>query len=184
MENQASSSMQFLILEQVQFLKVNDDSLLQWELVDVVDAEEEIDGFGSSDSSVSWFESDSSPCDAPIEEIRHLLLHPDVGLQDRHDGVDESEQDSGLENHHHYHYHHDDDDMGGDDNDEDDDGYGLDDELVPWNVSNKFGRQRMRKLGKRAFSKMHGSKKSPYLFVRPGCVRGKHGLGLKHITDS
>ena len=67
---------------------------------------------------------------------------------------------------------------------EDDDGYGLDDELVPWNVSNKFERQRMRKLGKRAFSKMHNSKKSPYLFVRPGCVRGKHGLGLKHITDS
>ena len=78
-----------------------------------------------------------------------------------------------------------DDDVGGDNDDgEDDDGYGLDDELVPWNVSNKFERQRMRKLGKRAFSKMHNSKKSPYLFVRPGCVRGKHGLGLKHITDS
>lgn len=190
MENQASSSMQFLILEQVQFLKVNDDSLLQWELVDVVDAEEEIDGFGSSSdsSSVSWFESDSSPIDASIEEIRQLLLHPDVGLQDPR----ESEQESGLENHHYryhqHHYHHDDvddDDVGGDNDDgEDDDGYGLDDELVPWNVSNKFERQRMRKLGKRAFSKMHNSKKSPYLFVRPGCVRGKHGLGLKHITDS
>ncbi|KAH7517763.1 hypothetical protein FEM48_Zijuj09G0098900 [Ziziphus jujuba var. spinosa] len=67
-----------------------------------------------------------------------------------------------------------------DDEDDSDDGYDLDDELVPWSVSNKFGRQRMRKLGKRAFPKMNNSKRSPYLFVRPGCVRGKHGLGLKH----
>lgn len=178
MENQ-SSSMQFLLLEQVQFLKVNDDSLLQWELVNVVDTEEEFDCFGSSDSSISWFESGSSPNDSPIEEINHLFLHPDVGGE------------SGLENYHfhnhQHHYDHDDVDDDGedeDDNDEDDDGYGLDDELVPWNVSNKFERQRMRKLGKRAFSRMQNSKKSPYLFVRPGCVRGKHGLGLKHITDS
>ncbi|XP_020214878.1 uncharacterized protein LOC109798870 [Cajanus cajan] len=176
MENQSStpSPMHFLILEQVQFLKVNDDALLQWELVDVVDAEET-----DSDSS--------SPNDAPIEEIRHLLILPDAGLEDHRDGVDvdvdddeKSEKDSVLGN---GHYYYDDDDVDVDD-DEDEDGYGLDDELVPWNVSNKFGRQRMRKLGKRAFSKMHNSKKSPYLFVRPGCVRGKHGLGLKHITDS
>ncbi|KAK9904559.1 hypothetical protein M0R45_000641 [Rubus argutus] len=63
---------------------------------------------------------------------------------------------------------HDDDDEG-----EDDDGYGLDDELVPWSVSDKFSRERMRKSGKR--------KRSPYLIVRPGCIRGKHGLGVKHI---
>ncbi|PRQ23945.1 hypothetical protein RchiOBHm_Chr6g0266971 [Rosa chinensis] len=74
---------------------------------------------------------------------------------------------------------HDDDDVGGDE--EDDDGYGLDDELVPWSVSDRFGRERMRKLGKRTFPKMQNSKRSPYLVVRPGCVRGKHGLGLKHI---
>ncbi|TKY67599.1 hypothetical protein E2542_SST10493 [Spatholobus suberectus] len=182
MENQ-SSTMQFLLLEQVQFLKVNDDSLLHWELVDVVDAEEEIDGSASSDSSIS------SPVDAPIEGIRHLILHPDAGLEDHrhHYHRDDVDDESGLENHHypyhhHHHHHHHQDDVDGDD--ENDDGYGLDDELVPWNVSNKLGRQRMRKLGKRAFSKMHNSKKSPYLFARPGCVRGKHGLGLKHITDS
>ncbi|KAL6211505.1 hypothetical protein ACLB2K_016729 [Fragaria x ananassa] len=72
-----------------------------------------------------------------------------------------------------------DDDVSGDE--EEDDGYGLDDELVPWSVSEKFGRERMRKLGKRTFAKMQNSKRSPYLVVRPGCVRGKHGLGLKHI---
>ena len=68
-----------------------------------------------------------------------------------------------------------------DDDDEGDDGYGLDDELVPWSVGDKFGRERMRKLGKRTFAKMQNSKRSPHLVVRPGCVRGKHGLGLKHI---
>ncbi|KAK9920639.1 hypothetical protein M0R45_029188 [Rubus argutus] len=69
--------------------------------------------------------------------------------------------------------HDDDDDDDDDDEGEDDDGYGLDDELVPWSVSDKFGRQRMRKLGNR--------KRSPHLIARPGCVRGKHGLGVKHI---
>jgi hypothetical protein len=66
-----------------------------------------------------------------------------------------------------------------DDDDEEDDGYGLNDELVPWNVSGKLGRQRMRKLGKRIFPKMSSSKRSPFLHVKPGCVHGKHGLGLK-----
>lgn len=71
-----------------------------------------------------------------------------------------------------------------DDEDEDEneefDGYDLDDELVPRSLSGKLGRQRMRKLGKRAFSKMNTSKRSPYLYVKPGCVHGKHGLGMKH----
>ncbi|KAI9396610.1 hypothetical protein POPTR_004G160700v4 [Populus trichocarpa] len=66
-----------------------------------------------------------------------------------------------------------------DEEDDDDDGYGLNDELVPWNVSGKLGRQRIRKLGKRVFPKMSNSKRSPFLHVKPGCVHGKHGLGLK-----
>ncbi|KAI3441273.1 uncharacterized protein J3R85_002543 [Psidium guajava] len=64
--------------------------------------------------------------------------------------------------------------------DDDDDDDGLDDELVPRHLSGKFGRQRIRKLGKRACSKMNYSKRSPHLFVKPGCLHGKHGLGLKH----
>ncbi|PON77416.1 hypothetical protein TorRG33x02_240650 [Trema orientale] len=88
--------------------------------------------------------------------------HDDKGFDDHGDGFDEDGDD--------------------DDDDDDDDGlYGLNDELVPWSVSDKFGgRQRMRKLGKRGFTKMFNSKRSPYLFVRPGVVHGKHGLGLKH----
>ncbi|XP_002512968.2 uncharacterized protein LOC8284345 [Ricinus communis] len=76
-------------------------------------------------------------------------------------------------------YHDDDDEEDYDDDDVDVDGYGLDDELVPWNVSGKLGRQRMRKLGKRVFSKMGSSKRNPYLHVKAGAVHGKHGLGLK-----
>lgn len=64
-----------------------------------------------------------------------------------------------------------------DDGDGDDD---LDDELVPRAFSGKLGRQRMRKLGTRVFAKMHTSKKSPILYMKPGCVYGKHGLGFKH----
>lgn len=44
MENQSStnsSSMRFLILEQVQFFEVKIDSILQWEISGVVDTEEE-----------------------------------------------------------------------------------------------------------------------------------------------
>ncbi|KAG7944093.1 hypothetical protein I3843_15G081500 [Carya illinoinensis] len=70
----------------------------------------------------------------------------------------------------------------GDNDDDGNDWYYLDDELVLWNVS--IGRQRMRKLGKRVFPKMHNSKRSPYLVVRPACVRGKHGLGVTWLSLS
>ncbi|KAK7335210.1 hypothetical protein VNO80_26987 [Phaseolus coccineus] len=145
---------------------------MEWELVNVIYTEEEFDAFKSFDSC---------PNHAPIEEIRPLLLRESLH---NHEIDSESQVESGLEvrhyDYHQCHFPHRD----VDDGDEDDDGYGFDDELVPWMVSNKFGRQRMRKLGKRVFSKMHNSKKSPYLFVRPGCVCGKHGLGLKHVIDS
>jgi hypothetical protein len=178
MENQSSttssSSMQFLILEQVQFMNVNDDSLLQWELVDVVDAEEqEEEGEQTvvvvNDDDHSW--SVSSRIVDPIERINHRVLHLDAYVEDH--------------NHHHHHHHHEEQvnhDVADDDDDDDDEEVNddLDDELVPWDIGNKLGRQRMRKLGKRVSSKMNNSKRSPYLFVSPGCVRGKHGMGLKH----
>ncbi|KAK7257977.1 hypothetical protein RIF29_32337 [Crotalaria pallida] len=172
----SSSQMQFLLLEQVEFLDVKDESLLQWELVNVVDSEEQEeeeevkeekdsveDGFGSWDSPTF------SPKETPIEGITGFLLHH------HHHLVDDDVADVEVKDHHHEDENEDDDH---DDDDDDDDG--LDDELVPWNVSDKLGRQRMRKLGKRAFPRMHNSKRSPILFVTPGCVRGKHGLGLKH----
>ncbi|CAN8327578.1 unnamed protein product [Cochlearia groenlandica] len=60
----------------------------------------------------------------------------------------------------------------------------LDDELVPRSVCKKLGgRQRMRKLGKRAIAAkvLTSTKKktSPYSYLKTGCVRGKHGLGIK-----
>ncbi|KAG2243497.1 hypothetical protein Bca4012_022091 [Brassica carinata] len=61
-----------------------------------------------------------------------------------------------------------------------DDSYDLDEELVPRSVCKKLGRQRMRKLGKRAIAKvLVTSKTSPYSHLKPGCIRGKNGLGLK-----
>ncbi|PON80785.1 hypothetical protein PanWU01x14_003410 [Parasponia andersonii] len=103
----------------------------------------------------------------------HFLHRVDDGYHGYGDG-DGDDDDEGFDDHG--------DGFDEDEDDDDDEGlYGLNDELVPWSVSDKFGgRQRMRKLGKRGFTKMFNSKRSPYLFVRPGVVRGKHGLGLKH----
>ncbi|KAM0072889.1 hypothetical protein Hdeb2414_s0001g00041311 [Helianthus debilis subsp. tardiflorus] len=66
------------------------------------------------------------------------------------------------------------------DDDVDDDDEDLDDELVPKWLNNKFERQRMRKLGKRAYPKMKKSKRLANQYNKPGCVHGKHGLGMKH----
>lgn len=67
-----------------------------------------------------------------------------------------------------------------DENEDYDAGYELDDELVPWGLSDKFGRQRIRKLGKRACPRMNKSKRLGYRYNRPGCVHGKHGFGVQH----
>ncbi|KAJ7967266.1 nuclear polyadenylated RNA-binding protein 3-like [Quillaja saponaria] len=208
-----SSSMEFLVPEEADFIVVENDALSNWVVVNVVDGEGgevEVDDdgdsvqnvFGSWDSLISW---PISPKNNQIEGLYHDLVYRDVDVKVNHDqqfddvgggnggfqfdavGVenggiqfnDLDDQSVGLQ------------DVDGDtdvygdrqfDDDEydDDNGYDLDDELVPWSVSTKLGRQRMRKLGKRACPKMNSSKRSPYLFVRPGCVRGKHGLGLKH----
>ncbi|XP_010432390.1 PREDICTED: prostatic spermine-binding protein-like [Camelina sativa] len=70
-------------------------------------------------------------------------------------------------------------DRGGEDGDYDD-SYDLEEELIPRSVNKKIGRQRMRKLGKRAIAKVYASKMTPYSHLKKyGCVRGKHGLGMK-----
>ncbi|CAA2989756.1 Hypothetical predicted protein [Olea europaea subsp. europaea] len=63
---------------------------------------------------------------------------------------------------------------------DDEDGFGLDDELVPWMLKDRFGRQRIRKMGKRGSSRVNKSKRGPYFYNRPGAVYGKHGLGVQH----
>ncbi|XP_021286232.1 protein PFC0760c-like [Herrania umbratica] len=146
--------------------------LSYWEFINSSDSDAD-DVLSLSDAS--WHSSlSSSPKDSPIPDLiqdSDDSRHPH-DYEPIHDGYGEPYID----------YQEKDD---GDDYDDvydeyDDDGYDLDDELVPRALSGKFGRQRMRKLGKRAFAKMHTSKKSPFLYVKPGCVHGKHGLGLKH----
>lgn len=98
-------------------------------------------------------------------EIDHIcqIIHDAVVEED---GLIDGERDP---------YEEDEDESEEDENDED-----LDDELVPKWLNNKFERQRMRKLGKRAYPKMKKSKRLAYMYNKPGCVHGKHGVGTKH----
>ncbi|KAL3614028.1 hypothetical protein CASFOL_042102 [Castilleja foliolosa] len=75
------------------------------------------------------------------------------------------------------HVYHGDDDV---DDDEDDDDGDYDDELVPWKLKGRFGKQRIMKLGKRGGSKPNKSKKMPIYYNRPGCLYGKQGFGVQH----
>ncbi|XP_022897527.1 uncharacterized protein LOC111411207 [Olea europaea var. sylvestris] len=63
--------------------------------------------------------------------------------------------------------------------DDENEGSGLDDELVPLKLKNRFGKQRIRKIGKRGGTRINKSKKVSYYYNRPGCVYGKHGLGVQ-----
>ncbi|XVE93707.1 hypothetical protein REPUB_Repub01dG0217300 [Reevesia pubescens] len=151
-----------------------ENDLCYWEFINSSDSDAD-DVLSLSDAS--WHSSlSSSPEESPIPDLiqdyGEPVHHHHLDYESFHDGYGEL-------------YIGDQEDDGGDDYDEEveedeDDGYDLDDELVPRSLSGKFGRERMRKLGKRAFAKMNTSKKSPFLYVKPGCVHGKHGLGLKH----
>lgn len=199
-----SSPLDFLLLHQVEFSQVNDDLLPHWELVDLLDFEqqeeesEHVEQVDQNDAvqkkTTSWVSAISWSLSPTSDPIQALHFQPPKLKDDsdddtdgrRFDGdvVEEGSESGDADSGGYGGEEYDDDDVDDDVDDEDDvdayDGYDLDDELVPWCVNAKFERQRMRKLGKRAFSKMHNSKRSPILFVRPGCVRGKHGLGLKH----
>lgn len=150
------------------------DDLSSWEFVNPSDDEQEdsysftdqtdddefmlkddICETGSPSSDISM----KSESPSPVQTIGALVLCR-VGF-DHHDSSDQDEEEEEEE----------------EEEDYDDD---LDDELVPYWLSDKFGRQRIRKLGKRACSKMNKSKRGPYIFNRPGCVHGKHGFGVQH----
>ncbi|XVF45359.1 hypothetical protein PTKIN_Ptkin02bG0199500 [Pterospermum kingtungense] len=155
-----------------------ENDLSCWELINDSSDSDGDDVMSFSDDA-SWLSSspkDSSISD-PIQDSDDNDHHHHDHLLDYgrfHDGygepyIGDQEGDDGNG----YYYE--------EEEEEEDDGvYDLDDELVPWALSGKFGRQRMRKLGKRSFAKMHTSKRSPFLYLKPGCVHGKHGLGLKH----
>ncbi|KAM2053251.1 hypothetical protein ACFX1T_002913 [Malus domestica] len=165
--------------EEFEFLEIEDGEellgLTHWEFIDASDADsEENHHHHRSDSEqtdkdeeanrfdrliigpASFSPSIPPPVADPIPAQRrrrpHLVRFVDVGLnlKLRSDWDDGSDEDEGH-------------------GEEEEDGYGLDDELVPWSVSDKFGRQRMRKLGKRMIPKTNNSKRSPYMVARPGC---------------
>ncbi|KAJ6409807.1 hypothetical protein OIU84_009321 [Salix udensis] len=102
-----------------------------WELINESDAEDsDSDSLHSLENGfVFWSSSRSRKTSQEIvaqdtQQDQDVVFHYGDGIED----VDDEEEE-----------------------DDDDDGYGLNDELVPWNVSGKLGRQRMRKLGKRIF---------------------------------
>ncbi|GMJ03554.1 hypothetical protein HRI_004024600 [Hibiscus trionum] len=141
--------------EEFVFIEEEDDDLSHWEFI------HSFDSCGSDSDS-----GDVKHCSLPLPLPPLLLSSPRaIAVPDMVSYGDDREPSDGD-----------------DDDDDDDDRYGcdLDDELIPRGLSGKFGRQRMRKLGKRVFAKMNNSKRSPFLYVKPGCVHGKHGLGLKH----
>lgn len=70
------------------------------------------------------------------------------------------------------------DDVVDDDDDDDvDDDYDVDDELVPWKLKGRFGKQRIQKMGVRKMGQRGGpkltAKKLPYYDNRPGFPHGK-----------
>lgn len=159
-----------------------------WELVNPSDADSDTESLHSLENGfVSWYSltTTSSPPKSPKTDPETQAQNT---LQDQDFVNLGNSRDDHQCDYHHYdvgpiifsdvvdQYRGDEDE---DEDDEEDDGYGLDDELVPWHVTGKLGRQRMRKLGKRVFAKMSNSKRNPYLHVKPGCVHGKHGLGIK-----
>ncbi|XP_038693726.1 uncharacterized protein LOC119991445 [Tripterygium wilfordii] len=125
--------------------------LLCWEFISLADAGSDSD----LDDFVSW------ECQYDVYSPRQLSNNENQD-SDHHNRSDIDEK------------------LDGDEEDEELDDYDEDDELVPEQVSGKLGRQRMRKIGKRVFARITSSKLSPHGYVKPGCVYGKHGLGLKH----
>ncbi|KAJ9561037.1 hypothetical protein OSB04_006197 [Centaurea solstitialis] len=191
-----ASSLAGEAFESVDFDVSDSDS---WQVVDPSDSD---DGNFSYDGDVVTSDSDEA-----LADVDDLLQHPygspssDISMQSLVDEIahhhsqelkdaieidhgrevtkdDEGEIDGGDDHPH----EEDEDEADSEENydDDDDDASDLDDELVPKWLNNKFERQRMRKLGKREYPKMKKSKRMAYQYNRPGCVHGKHGLGLKH----
>ncbi|XP_038886897.1 uncharacterized protein LOC120077100 [Benincasa hispida] len=173
----SSISWGFVFCDDFEYEFVEDiERLSNWELLDAFDADSEMDGNGSEEQG-----ENCSVDDRVYEDLREMIV-PISLVEDRIDGSLEDIffLQNQAEDTFAYGYNDSAEEEEEEEIDGDDDEFDLDDELVPWSVSDKLGRQRMRKLGKRGFTKMYNSKRSPFLFTKPGCVRGKHGLGLKH----
>ncbi|XP_022934009.1 NAD-dependent protein deacetylase HST1-like [Cucurbita moschata] len=190
----SSSSVEFVFHDDLEYEFVEEvERLSNWELLDASDADFEIDGNGDEQEEEEEEEEEGESCSVDVRVPKDLRGKRVVAMpisslvEERIDGPfdDVYLLQNQVENGFAYGCNDLEEDESDDDVvDDDDDGdeCDLDDELVPWSVSDKLGRQRMRKLGKRGFTRMYNSKRSPFLFTKPGCVRGKHGLGLKHSS--
>ncbi|KAK1439884.1 hypothetical protein QVD17_05708 [Tagetes erecta] len=158
-----------------------------WQVIDPSDSD---DGNFSCGDVIST-DDDS---DEVVPDVDDLLQLPygspssDISMQSLVDQITHHHQiiddavveNGGLIDGEHLPYEEDEDESEEDENDEEEGDLDLDDELVPKWLNNKFERQRMRKLGKRAYPKMKKSKRLAYMYNKPGCVHGKHGVGTKH----
>ncbi|KAM7475058.1 hypothetical protein LguiB_022301 [Lonicera macranthoides] len=157
----------------------NNDDLSSWEIINPSDD----DSTYSFDSSTSDNENDDVVDDHQIVDLESkgidsfgspsLVLDPCEPVPVVAVVVESISND-------YYEEEYEDEDGDGDDEEEEEEECDLDDELVPKWVNDRFGRQRMRKFGKKAYPKINKSKKSAYYYHRPGLLHGKHGLGLKH----
>ncbi|KAL3539015.1 hypothetical protein ACH5RR_002381 [Cinchona calisaya] len=155
---------------------VVDDLSDTWEVINPSssddDEEDELDDFsfteeeeeGDATAEVSFLLNKE---EGPVEEFISPFPDNSIDSLEVADGNHDDEYDKKDED-------------GEDDDDEYDEGYDLDDELMPWGLSNKFGKQRIKKLGKRACSKMNKSKRLVCRYNKPGCVYGKHGFGVQY----
>ncbi|GFY89910.1 IBR domain containing protein [Actinidia rufa] len=162
-------------IDDVVFEADGDGNLSSWEIIDQSDDEDfSFDEDGDLYLLVS-LSSDLSDRSSPHDLIDQITDHDidvrdveDVSI-DEHCGYDDYNVDYDVVD-------DDDEEENGDEAYEED----VDDELVPRSVSDRFGGQRLRKLGKRACPKMNNPRKLPcYYYNRPGGVHGKRALGSK-----
>ncbi|KAG2705775.1 hypothetical protein I3760_05G071600 [Carya illinoinensis] len=159
----SSSSMEFLLIKDLDFVQVEEQGLSHWEFVDSSDVDSEKEEQGDE-----------------IDEDKEDCIGNGIGLLDTDISMPICLKNNQMENRdvdHHNPHHHDVDagvkyeagycgfgcgyddggrseeqfDDEGDNDDDGNDGYDLDDELMPWNVSDKVGRQRMRSWGRGHF---------------------------------
>ncbi|KAL0365565.1 UNVERIFIED_CONTAM: hypothetical protein Sangu_0654100 [Sesamum angustifolium] len=146
-----------------------DDDLSTWEFVDAsLSDDEDIYSFDGDDGisevdDATEEEPESKPVQVEDEDAGEPrdFASPDGRVSDDDDDDD-------------------DDDDSGDDDARDVYHDDVDDELVPWKLKDRFGKQRIRKMGKRGGPKPYKSKRLPYYHNRPGCLYGKHGFGVQH----
>ncbi|EYU37838.1 hypothetical protein MIMGU_mgv1a014517mg [Erythranthe guttata] len=121
----------------------------------------------SDDEDLCSFEEEGEPCGfvtpADVISIRSLSVSPPMTLpvEMAHVSVYRVE---GKERR----YYGENDDVS-----DDDDAHDVDDDLMPWKLKDKFGRQRIRKMGKRAVPNFNKAKSLPYYHNMPGTMYRK-----------